>query len=90
MNNAGTADWTTTEDVTSERFAEVMNLNVRAPVMMVQAALPHIPRGGRIINIGSFVSRNINLGAGMPPMPLYVASKIALEGLAQNWAVEVC
>lgn len=66
-----------------------MDTNVRAPVFLVQAALPHMPRGGRIVNIASFATRGVNIGPGIPPMPLYIASKIALEGLTRNWAVEV-
>ncbi|KAK0648734.1 hypothetical protein B0T16DRAFT_371257 [Cercophora newfieldiana] len=88
INNAAIGDWTPTEDITLERYAAVMDTNVRAPIMLVQAALPYIPSGGRIINISSFATRGVNIGPGIPPMPLYVASKIALEGLTQNWAVE--
>ncbi|KAK3384131.1 hypothetical protein B0T24DRAFT_73431 [Lasiosphaeria ovina] len=88
VNNAALGDWTATEAITLERFAAVMDTNVRAPLMLVQAALPHIPRGGRIINISSFATRTVNIGPGIPPMPLYVASKLAVEGLTQNWAVE--
>jgi len=90
VNNAALGDWTATQDITLERFAAVMDTNVRAPIMLVQAVLPHMPTGGRIINISSFATRVVNIGPGIPPMPLYVASKISLEGLTQNWAVEVC
>ncbi|KAH8812678.1 hypothetical protein F5884DRAFT_855973 [Xylogone sp. PMI_703] len=88
VNNAALGDWTATTDITLERYNAVMDTNVRGPILLVQAALPYIPRGGRIINIGSFATRNVNIGPGIPPMPLYIASKIALEGLTQNWAVE--
>jgi 3-oxoacyl-[acyl-carrier protein] reductase len=30
-----------------------MDVNVRAPVAFSQAAVPHMPKGGRIISIGS-------------------------------------
>ena len=89
VNNAAFGDWTATEAITPERYSLVMDTNVRAPIFLVQAALPYIPRGGRIINISSFATRGVNIGPGIPPMPLYIASKIALEGLTQNWAVEV-
>ncbi|KAK3356317.1 hypothetical protein B0T25DRAFT_496843 [Lasiosphaeria hispida] len=88
VNNAAQGDWTATQDITLERYAAVMDTNVRAPIMLVQAVLPHMPTGGRIINISSFATRMVNIGPGIPPMPLYIASKIALEGLTQNWAVE--
>jgi 3-oxoacyl-[acyl-carrier protein] reductase len=65
-----------------------MNTNVRAPIMLVKEALPHIPRGGRIINISSYATRDVMIGPGIPDMALYICSKIALEGLTQGWAVE--
>ncbi|KAF7556946.1 hypothetical protein G7Z17_g1078 [Cylindrodendrum hubeiense] len=88
VNNAALGDWTSTEDITLEKYSAVMDANVRGPILLVQAALPYIPRGGRIINIGSYATRAVNIGPGIPPMPLYIASKLALEGLSQNWAVE--
>ncbi|KAK0733135.1 hypothetical protein B0T26DRAFT_866475 [Lasiosphaeria miniovina] len=76
------------ESVTPAQLSSGDPANVRAPLMLVQAVLPHIPRGGRIINISSLATRTVNIGPGIPPMPLYVASKLAVEGLTQNWAVE--
>lgn len=88
MNNAALGDWTATPDITLSQYDAVMNTNVRAPLFLVQAALPYIPRGGRIINMSSFSTRTMMLGDGVPPMGLYIASKIALEGLSQGWAAE--
>ena len=48
-----------------------------------------MPCGSRIINISSLATCGVNIGLGILPMPLYIASKTALEGLTQNWAVEV-
>lgn len=88
VNNAALGDWTATSDISPECYEAVMNTNVRAPLFLVQAAFPYIPNGGRIINISSFATRNMCMGDGVPPMGLYIASKIALEGLSQGWAAE--
>ncbi|KAK0719101.1 hypothetical protein B0H67DRAFT_642487 [Lasiosphaeris hirsuta] len=57
-------------DITLQRYAAVMDTNVRAPIILVQAALPHIPSGGHIINIFSFATRIVNISPGIPPMSL--------------------
>lgn len=43
-----------------------------------------MPKGGRIINIGSVASK-----VGIPGLPIYGASKAALDNLAYTWAREV-
>ena len=57
VNNAGVISGTRLGDITPEHFADVFNLNVRAPLLMTQAVLPHLRRPGRIINISSVGSR---------------------------------
>lgn len=89
MNNAALGDWTSTPDITVERYDAIMNTNVRGPLFLIKAALPYIPRGGRIINISSFATRTMMKGPGIPDMTLYTTSKIAIEGLTQGWAAEV-
>lgn len=72
------------QDVDPEHFDEVFHLNVRAPLMMIQAVLPHFRRPGRIINIGSVGARG-----GYPSTGTYAASKAALEGFTRVWASEL-
>ncbi|KAM3422597.1 hypothetical protein BST61_g86 [Cercospora zeina] len=67
-----------------EHFDQVMHLNARAPLLMVQAVLPHLRKPGRIINISSVGAR-----AGYPATGVYSASKAALEGFTRNWAAEL-
>lgn len=71
-------------DITPEHFDEVFHLNVRAPLLMLQAILPHLRRPGRIINISSVGARE-----GYPATGTYAASKGALEAYTRNWAVEL-
>ena len=84
VNNAGTISDKFTQDIDPEHFDEVMHLNVRAPLMMVQAILPHLRRPGRIINIGSVGAKGGYAGTGV-----YAASKAALEGFTRVWATEL-
>lgn len=74
---------TPTVDVTSEEMTSVFHANVQGPLLLVQAALPYMPRGGRIINISTCLSR---MGQHSP---VYTASKAALDSLTFTWALEV-
>ena len=84
VNNAAMITDKFVGDITPEHFDEVFRLNVRAPLMMVQAVLPHLRRPGRIINISSVGARDGYAGTGT-----YSSSKAALEGYTRNWANEL-
>jgi 3-oxoacyl-[acyl-carrier protein] reductase len=58
-----------------------MNVNVRAAALLVKALVPHMNRGGRIINVSSILARN-----PFPGVDIYTASKGALEALTRQWA----
>lgn len=59
-------------------------VNVYGTIFLVQAVVPHMPRGGRIINISSVASK-----LGLDFLPIYGASKAALDSLSYTWAKEV-
>ena len=84
VNNAGMAHVKSIGEISAEEFNTVYNLNVRAPFLLVQAALPHLRRPGRIINISSVGGR-----AAFPQTGIYTSSKAALEGLTRAWAVDL-
>ena len=84
VNNAAMISDKYHDAITPEHFDEVFHLNVRAPLLMLQAVLPHLRRPGRIINISSVGAR-----AGYPATGTYSASKAALEGYTRNWAAEL-
>ena len=63
-----------------------MNVNVRAPIVASKAAIPHLGKGGRIINIGSFFADKVPGGAGLP---VYALSKSALTAFSQGLAREL-
>ncbi|KAI1739722.1 NAD(P)-binding protein [Xylaria scruposa] len=82
VNNAAIAPMTPTVEVTPEEMASVFRTNFQGPFFLVQAALPHMPRGGRIINISTCLSR---MGLHSP---VYSSLKAALDSLTYTWALE--
>jgi NAD(P)-dependent dehydrogenase (short-subunit alcohol dehydrogenase family) len=71
----------TTTDV--KLFDYLMAVNLRAPFLLIQAALPHFQRqgGGRVLNIGS-----INSYCGFRTLLPYSISKAGLVTLTRNLA----
>lgn len=84
VNNAGVELVKNAEDVSVADFSFVYDLNVRAPILMLQAVLPYLRAPGRIINIGSVGGRS-----GFKELSVYCSSKAALEGLTRCWAAEL-
>lgn len=93
VNNAGTNTPAKLVDVTEEDLDRVLSLNVRAAILVAQAAVRkmlEIPleerkKGGvSIVNIGSQMGR-----VGSPKRTIYCATKHALEGFTKALAVEL-
>ncbi|KAK5114181.1 hypothetical protein LTR62_002751 [Meristemomyces frigidus] len=84
VNNAAVINDKKIADIKPEDFDEIFYTNVRAPLFMLQAVLPHLRAPGRIINLSSIGAR-----AAYPGTGLYSASKAALEGFTRNWAAEL-
>ena len=53
-------------------------------IYLIQAAVPHMPRGGRIINIGSVASK-----MGIGHIAAYSAAKAAMDSFTYSTAHEV-
>ncbi|NDW15744.1 SDR family NAD(P)-dependent oxidoreductase [Alteromonas genovensis] len=88
INNAGVLDDTQWTDVTSESFASSMQVNVFAPLTLIQQSLPKmIERGfGRIINVNSSYGSFHESLAG--PFS-YAISKAAVNALTVKMAAVV-
>ena len=71
--------------MTPQDFEQSFRVNTMAPLLLVQAALPHLRRPGRIINISSSISRRGAAGGAL----LYVGSKAALEATSRCLAHEL-
>lgn len=76
INNAGIAPAIPFEETSVETFEDVMNVNLKAPYFLIQAASPFIRNDGRIINISTGFTR-----VAGPTHTIYSASKGAVETL---------
>jgi 3-oxoacyl-[acyl-carrier protein] reductase len=84
VNNAGAELVKPLQDISTEDFAYIYDLNVRGPLLMAQAVLPYLRAPGRIVNISSVGARY-----GFKNLSVYCSSKAALEGLTRCWAAEL-
>ncbi|KEF57075.1 uncharacterized protein A1O9_07265 [Exophiala aquamarina CBS 119918] len=84
VNNAGYGENVSLQDLTHEHWDTTMEVNVRMPVFLLKAALPHLGASPRIVNISSVAAR-----AGPPMMIAYASSKAALEGATRCFATEL-
>ncbi|MFJ5275025.1 SDR family NAD(P)-dependent oxidoreductase [Streptomyces sp. NPDC088358] len=85
VNNAGVYKFLPTSEMTPELFDLHMDLNTKAPYVLVRALAPGMARrgSGSIVNISTLAVAVTAKGAGM-----YAASKAALEQLTAVWAAE--
>jgi len=84
VNNAGVLLNRPITSTTAEDYAAIFDVNVRAPLLMTKAAVPHLRAPGRIINMSSVGARS-----GFANLALYTASKAALEGMTRSLAHEL-
>ncbi len=86
VNNAGVGGNGVVEETTSERLAEVFDVDLIGTVRCIRQVLPGMRERGRgtIVNISSVAGR-IGAIAQAP----YVAAKWALEGISEQLAIEV-
>ncbi|QQQ76209.1 SDR family oxidoreductase [Saccharothrix sp. 6-C] len=82
VNNAGVAVHGPIEDVTADEVDRVLAIHARAAFVLVQAAVPHMTAGGRIVGIGSSLVERVPY----PGWALYAMSKAALTGLTRGLA----
>lgn len=103
VNNAAAELVRPTAELTPGDFAHVYELNVLAPLLLVQQVMPYLPccpspegegSGGGEGGGGGGGGRIINIGSvgarqGLADLSLYCSSKAALEGLTRCWAEEL-
>lgn len=84
VNNAGMMQESSVEAMSLEDWQRNLAVNLTAPFLMIQAALPHLRRTkGSIVNIGSIEGLGSN-----PGHAAYCASKAGLHGLTRAVAVD--
>jgi 3-oxoacyl-[acyl-carrier protein] reductase len=86
VNNAGILRLSTVREISLEDIDALLNVNVRSVIVASKAAIPHLGKGGRIINIGSFFADKVPGGAGLP---VYALTKSALTAFSQGLAREL-
>ena len=59
VNNAGVGNRTAMADMTEKEFDWTLSVNARGPFFMIQAAVPRMSDGGRIVNIGGTAGRTV-------------------------------
>lgn len=67
------------------QFQALMDVNVRGPFVAAQAAIPHLPKGGRIISIGSALAERVPF----PGVTPYAMSKSALLSFTRGLSREL-
>lgn len=86
IQNAGVAFNAGLNEDQLENFDKLFYVNVRGPLLLMQAAMPYLPtdRTGRIVNVSSVSST-----CGFERQSVYAGTKAALEGMTKVWAREL-
>jgi NAD(P)-dependent dehydrogenase (short-subunit alcohol dehydrogenase family) len=86
MNNAGVSGREFVEDMKRETWDRVLAVNLTAPALICQQAIPHLKasKAGRIINVASVMAEGTDLG-----LAAYCASKAGVAGLTRTLALEL-
>ncbi|MCF1489751.1 3-oxoacyl-ACP reductase FabG [Pseudomonas sp. AA27] len=82
VNNAGVLAVAPVTEFDLADFDRLLAINVRSVFVATQAAVKHMGKGGRIINIGSTNAERMPFAGGAP----YAMSKSALVGLTKGLA----
>ena len=84
LNNAGILKELPLSKITASHIDTMFAINVRAYILVAREVLPHLPAGGRIINIASELAYLGRQGASV-----YCATKAAVLGLTRSWSREL-
>ncbi|MBL8776398.1 MAG: SDR family oxidoreductase [Acidimicrobiales bacterium] len=94
VNNAATALAQMIEDITPEAWEKVFDVNLRGPVLLVQAAIPHLRASehGSVINVVSvgaflfstYTSMYASAKAGLLQYTRSMAAELAPDGIRVN------
>jgi 3-oxoacyl-[acyl-carrier protein] reductase len=85
VNNAGIARYGAVQDNSLEDIDDLLHVNVRGVILASKAAIPHLPTGGRIINIGSGLGERVLFGG----VTVYSATKAALRAFTAGLSREL-
>lgn len=85
VNNAGIARQGGVAEISLEDIDALLDVNVRGVILASQAAIRHLPAGGRIINIGSSLGERVPFGG----VTVYSATKSALRSFTAGLSREL-
>jgi NAD(P)-dependent dehydrogenase (short-subunit alcohol dehydrogenase family) len=84
VNSAGILETMHVEELTRASYDRVMGINVRGPLFLTQAALPHLSSGASIVFVASG-----NAVLASPNGSVYAASKGALVSLVKGLTADL-
>ena len=84
VNNAGILQEVPLGGLTTGHIDRMFAVNVRGAMLVAREVLPHLPEGGRIINIVSELAYLGRAGGSV-----YAATKAAMIGATRSWAREL-
>ena len=84
VNNAGINERRMLTEIETGHLDRMIAVNLRAPILLAQAALPHMGAGGRIVNVASELAYLGRAGGSV-----YAATKAGLVALTRSWAREL-
>lgn len=84
INNAGHGEFAAVADTSEAQFDGLFNVHVKGVFFLVQALLPLLADGGRIVNFSSGLTR-----VSYPGFSAYAAAKAAVEMLSVYMAREL-
>ena len=84
VNNAGIRADGLVHEMAAADFQRILDVNLRGPLLGIQAVVPHMTRGGSIINVSS-----LNGLAAQGGSAAYTSSKFALRGLTKAAALDL-
>lgn len=76
VNNSGIYQLAPIEDTTEALYRKQFDINVLGPLLVIRAAVPHMGRGGSIVNISSNVTRVHPSGSAA-----YTGTKAAIDAI---------
>ncbi|MFI7004430.1 SDR family NAD(P)-dependent oxidoreductase [Nocardia sp. NPDC050175] len=84
VNNAGITRPAPLGAIEPEAAEQQFATNLVGPLFLTQSALPHIGRGGIVVNVTSNSPHR-----GWPGASVYGATKVAMDFLTKTWALEL-
>lgn len=84
INNAGVSLAGNFQTMSIKEFDWVMNINLRAAVVLTHELLPHLKPGDHLCNVSSMAGL-----FGMPSSSAYSASKFALRGFSESLRLDL-